>query len=224
MNPFDVTGFLGTAGLVGLLVLLFVETGILVGFIFPGDSVLFTAGLFAAQPDPFAPLWLLLIALPIAAAAGDQCGYSIGKHFGPRVMRGRLARFIGDEPVAKTVEYFDRYGPVTVVFARFIGIVRTLVPLLAGLSGMNRLRFTAYSVVGSVFWCGSLVTAGYFLGGIAVLRENLELLFIGSALTVVVPMVITLARRRRAAARARSARLGSGPTCDDSSSSAPLPR
>ncbi|MFT4199657.1 DedA family protein [Gordonia sp. (in: high G+C Gram-positive bacteria)] len=217
MNPFDVTAFLGTAGLIGLVVLLFVETGVLVGFVFPGDSVLFTAGLFAAQPDPFAPLWLLLLVLPIAAAAGDQCGYAIGRRFGPRVMRGRLMGFIGDEPVERTNAYFHRYGPVTVVFARFIGIVRTLVPLLAGLARMDRLRFTAFSVLGSVLWCGSLVTAGHFLGGIAILRDNLEVLFVGSALTIIVPMALTLAHRRRSRRRG----LGSEPSCDRSSSPPP---
>lgn len=200
MNPFDATGFVGSAGLIGLLVLLFIETGLLVGFIFPGDSLLFAAGLFAAQPQPFAPLWLLLIALPVASIAGDQCGYLIGKHLGPRALQTRMMRFIGDEPVQRTNRFFDRYGPVTVVFARFIGIVRTLVPLMAGLSRMDRARFTIYSVLGSILWCSSLLTLGYFLGGVPMLRDNLELLFIGSALSVVIPMVITLARGRRSRA------------------------
>jgi membrane-associated protein len=203
VNPFDVTGFLASAGLLGLLVLLFVETGLLVGFVFPGDSVLFTAGLFAAQPHPFAALWTLLIALPLAAMLGDQCGYLIGRYFGPKVMRGRVMRFIGDEPIRRTYSFFDGYGPVTVLFARFIGIVRTLVPVLAGFSKMNHRRFTVFSVLGSLLWCDSLLIAGYFLGGVAVLRDNLDLLFIGSMLTIVVPMAATLIGRWRSARRAR---------------------
>ena len=198
MNPFDATGFVGSAGVIGLMVLLFVETGLLVGFIFPGDSVLFTAGLFAAQPTPFAPLWLLLVALPVAAAIGDQCGYLIGRRFGPGVLTGRLMHYIGEDPVVRTNAFFDRYGPVTVIFARFIGIVRTLVPLLAGVARMDRARFTVYSGIGSLLWCTSLVTLGYFLGGVPLLRDNLELLFLGSALTIVVAMALTVVRRRRA--------------------------
>lgn len=196
MNPFDVTGFLSSAGLIGLMVLLFVETGLLVGFAFPGDSVLFTAGIFAAQPEPFTSLWSLLVLLPLAAMIGDQCGYVIGRYCGPRVMRGAVMRFIGDEPVAKTHAYFDRYGPVTVLFARFIGIVRTLVPVLAGFSAMNYRSFSLFSILGSILWCDSLLLAGYFLGGIAVLRDHLELLFIGSMLTIVIPMAITVITRR----------------------------
>ena len=131
MNPFDVTGFLGSAGLIGLVLLIFIETGLLVGFIFPGDSILFTAGIFAAQPTPFAQLWQLLLFLPIAAIIGDQCGYALGRYAGPKVMRGRVMNFIGQGPVDKTYAFFDKYGPFTVLFARFIGIVRTLVPVLA---------------------------------------------------------------------------------------------
>ncbi|MDF0530894.1 DedA family protein [Tsukamurella sp. 8F] len=199
MNPFDVSQFLSTAGFVGILVLIFVETGLLVGFIFPGDSLLFTAGVFAAQPHPFAEPWQLLVFLPIAAALGDQSGYAIGRVLGPRALRGRVMRWIGDEPVERTYRFFGRYGAATVLFARFIGIVRTLVPVLAGFTGMSHRRFTAFSLAGSIVWCDGIVVLGYYLGGIPLLRDHLELLFVGSALTIVVPIAASiLACRRRA--------------------------
>lgn len=205
MNPFDVTGFLGSAGLIGLILLIFIETGLLVGFIFPGDSILFTAGIFAAQPTPFAELWQLLVFLPLAAIVGDQCGYAIGRYAGPKVMRGRVMNFIGQGPVDKTYEFFDKYGPFTVLFARFIGIVRTLVPVLAGFSRMDHRKFTLFSVIGSLLWCDGIVLLGYFLGGIPLLRNNLEVLFIGSAITIIVPIAITVITRRRARRRKESA-------------------
>ncbi|KXO96308.1 DedA family protein [Tsukamurella pseudospumae] len=201
MNPFDVTGFLGSAGLIGLVLLIFIETGLLVGFVFPGDSILFTAGIFAAQPQPFAHLWQLLLFLPIAAILGDQCGYALGRYAGPKVMRGRVMRFIGQDPVDKTYAFFDRYGPFTVLFARFIGIVRTLVPVLAGFSKMDHRRFTLFSVLGSILWCDGIVLLGYFLGGIPLLRDHLEVLFIGSALTIIIPIAVTVITRRRARKR-----------------------
>ncbi len=201
MNPFDVTGFLGSAGLIGLVLLIFIETGLLVGFVFPGDSILFTAGIFAAQPQPFAHLWQLLVLLPLAAIVGDQCGYALGRYAGPRVIRGRVMDLIGQGPVDRTNAFFDRYGPFTVLFARFIGIVRTLVPVLAGFSRMDHRRFTLFSVLGSVLWCDGIVLLGYFLGGIPLLREHLEVLFIGSALTIIVPIAVTLLTRRRARKR-----------------------
>ncbi|WP_415847216.1 DedA family protein, partial [Tsukamurella strandjordii] len=172
------------------------------GFIFPGDSILFTAGIFAAQPQPFAQLWQLLVFLPLAAIIGDQCGYAIGRYAGPKVMRGRVMNFIGQGPVDKTYEFFDKYGPFTVLFARFIGIVRTLVPVLAGFSRMDHRKFTLFSVIGSLLWCDGIVLLGYFLGGIPLLRDNLEVLFIGSAITIIVPIAITVITRRRARRRA----------------------
>jgi len=195
MNPFDIDTFLATAGLIGLCVLVFVETGLLIGFIFPGDSVLFTAGVFAAQPDPFAPLWLLCVAVPIAAIIGDQCGYFIGRYFGKRVLEGRMMRTIGPEYVARTHAYFDRFGPLTVFFGRFIGIVRTLTPLVAGFSGMSYRLFTLFSVLGSFAWAAGIILLGYFLGNVPLIRDNIEVFIIASVVTIVVPTFIHLARR-----------------------------
>ncbi|MAU84395.1 DedA family protein [Gordonia sp. NPDC062954] len=197
MNPFDVDTFLATGGLIGLCLLVFVETGLLIGFVFPGDSVLFTAGVFAAQPDPFAPLWLLCIAVPAAAIIGDQVGYAIGRRLGSSVVESRLMRLVGPEPLAKTHRYFERFGALTVFFARFIGIVRTLTPLVAGFTGMSYRIFTLFSVLGSFAWAAGIITLGYFLGQVSIIRDHLDVFIIASVLTVVVPTALHLARRWR---------------------------
>ena len=204
MNPFDIDTFLATGGLVGLCVLIFVETGLLIGFIFPGDSVLFTAGVLAAQPNPFAPVWLLCVAVPVAAILGDQCGYFIGRRLGRSVVEGRLMRTIGPEYLERTGRYFDRFGALTVFFGRFIGIVRTLTPVVAGFSGMSNRMFTLFSVLGSFAWAAGIIVLGYFLGNIPIIRDNIEIFIIASVLTIVVPTFIHLARRWRASRRASS--------------------
>lgn len=201
MNPFDVESFVATGGLVGLCVLVFVETGLLFGVIFPGDSLLFTAGVFAAQPDPFASVWLVVPLVALAAIAGDQCGYLIGRRLGRSVVEGRMMQRIGPQYVARTNAFFDRFGSLTVFFGRFIGIVRTLVPLTAGFSGMSYRAFTFFSVLGSFTWAGGIIVAGYLLGNVPIVRDNIEILIVASVLTVVVPMAVHVARRWRATRR-----------------------
>ncbi|MEE4021628.1 DedA family protein [Gordonia sp. PKS22-38] len=196
MNPFDVDNFLATGGLIGLCILIFVETGLLIGFVFPGDSVLFTAGVFAAQPDPFAPLWLLCVAVPMAAIIGDQVGYFIGRRLGTGAVEGRIVRWIGPEPLEKTHRYFERFGALTVFFARFIGIVRTLTPLVAGFTGMSHRVFTIFSILGSFTWAAGIIVLGYFLGQVPIIRDHIEVFIIASVVTVVVPTAITLIHRR----------------------------
>ena len=204
MNPFDIDAFLTTGGLVGLCVLIFVETGLLIGFVFPGDSILFTAGVFAAQPQPFAPLWLLCVVVPIAAMLGDQCGFLI-RRLGRGVLEGRVMRTIGPAYVERTHRYFDRFGPLTVFFGRFIGIVRTVTPVVAGFSGMRHSVFTLFSVMGSIVWAAGIIVLGYFLGSVPLIRDHLELIIIASVLTVVIPTIVEAYRRwrsvRRGAAR-----------------------
>lgn len=195
MNPFDIDTFLATGGLIGLCVLVFVETGLLIGFLFPGDSILFTAGVLAAQPNPFASVWWLCILVPISAALGDQCGYFIGRRVGRSVIEGRMMAAVGPEAIERTHRFFERYGPLTVFFGRFIGVVRTLTPLIAGFSGMPHRVFTLFSVLGSIFWAAGIILLGYFLGQVPLIRDHLEIFIIGSVLTVVIPMAIAAVRR-----------------------------
>ncbi|RPA61142.1 DedA family protein [Gordonia oryzae] len=210
MNPFDVDSFLATGGVIGLCVLMFVETGILIGFLFPGDSVLFTAGVLAAQPNPFAKLWWLCLVVPLAAAAGDQCGYVLGRRLGRSVVEGRMMRAVGPEYVERTHRYFQRYGPLTVFFGRFIGVVRTLTPLVAGFSGMPHRVFTLFSLLGSVVWASGLILLGYFLGQVPWIRDHLEVFIIASMITVVIPMTVGFTRRWLALRRERTEALAAG--------------
>ncbi|WHU48422.1 DedA family protein [Gordonia sp. L191] len=210
MNPFDVDSFLATGGVIGLCVLMFVETGILIGFLFPGDSVLFTAGVLAAQPNPFAKVWWLCLVVPLAAAAGDQCGYFLGRRLGRSVIEGRMMRAVGPEYVERTHRYFQRYGPLTVFFGRFIGVVRTLTPLVAGFSGMPHRVFTLFSLLGSVVWADGLILLGYFLGQVPLIRDHLEVFIIASMLTVVIPMAVGITRRWLAHRRERAEALVTG--------------
>ena len=129
LNP-DV--LLSTFGLIGLLVVVVVETGLLVGFFLPGDSLLFTAGVIAAQAHPLIPLWVLLLTIPAAAIIGDQCGYLIGRAAGPAVFGRPSATRLGPAQLARTQSFFDRYGPRTVLLARFVPVARTITPVMAG--------------------------------------------------------------------------------------------
>lgn len=214
MNPFDIDSFLSTGGLIGLCVLIFVETGLLIGFIFPGDSVLFSAGVLAAQPQPFAPLWLLCVTVPLAAILGDQLGYFIGRRLGASVVQGKLMSWIGPGPLEKTHNYFERFGAFTVFFARFVGVVRTLTPLVAGFTGMSYRVFTLFSILGSITWAAGIIVLGYFLGQVPIIRDNIEIFILASVATVVIPTGIHIVRRWRKLRRERGTR-GEAPNAGD---------
>lgn len=194
MDFLDVNTLLNSAGLVGLLSIVFVETGLLVGFFLPGDSLLFTAGVLSASDKPFAPIWLLCILIPIAAIIGDQVGFFIGRKLGPMALKSPAIKWIGQEQVERTNAYFDKYGPVTVLIARFIAIVRTLTPLMAGVSSMPHKTFTLYSVAGSVLWGAGVPILGYFLGQIPFVKNNIGLILMGAIAVILVPMFIHVGR------------------------------
>lgn len=185
-----------TFGMLGILAIVFVESGLLIGFLLPGDSLLFTAGLLSANgtlPD----LWVLLVTIPIAAIAGDQVGYAIGRKAGPAVFKRPDSRFFREEYVEKSREFFDRYGARTIVIARFVPIVRTLAPVMAGVSKMNYRTFVVFNVIGGVAWGVSITTLGYFLGQIEFVHDNLEPIILGIVALSVLPIAIELLKARR---------------------------
>ena len=184
-------------GLIALLVVVFVETGLLVGFFLPGDSLLFTAGLLIAEGVFDVPLWLVLVTVPLAAIAGDQVGYTIGRTAGPRVFNRPDSRFFQQEYVDKAYAYFERYGARTIVIARFVPIVRTFAPVVAGVSRMDRRVFSIYNVVGAVLWGAGVTTLGYYLGQIAFVRDNVEPIILGIVALSVLPIVLEVLRARR---------------------------
>ena len=187
-----------------LLGIVFVESGLLVGFFLPGDSLLFTAGLLSST-GVLPPLWVLLLTVPLAAIAGDQVGYVIGRRAGPAIFSRPDSRFFHHEHVDRANAFFERYGGRTIVLARFVPIVRTFAPVAAGVARMRYSTFVAYNVLGGILWGAGLTTLGYFLGQIDVIRENLELVVITIVGLSVLPIAGELWRgRRRAGPPARS--------------------
>ncbi|NMM82925.1 hypothetical protein B2J88_00830 [Rhodococcus sp. SRB_17] len=179
-----------TFGLIGLLAAVFIETGLLVGFFLPGDSLLFTAGVLVAQEHPFVPLWVLLLTIPIAAIAGDQCGYLIGRAAGPAVFERPGAKRLGPAQLARAEAFFAKHGPRTIVLARFVPVVRTITPVLAGASGMPYRTFLTYNIIGGVLWGVTVPVLGYLLGGIDFVRAHIEIILIAVVVISVLPMAV----------------------------------
>lgn len=189
-----------TFGMLGVLAIVFVESGLLVGFFLPGDSLLFTAGLLSSTgtlPD----LWVLLVTIPVAAIAGDQVGYAIGRKAGPAVFNRPEGRFFHRENVDRAQEFFDRHGPRTIVLARFVPIVRTFAPVVAGVARMRYRTFLVYNVVGGLLWGVGVTTLGFFLGQVEFVKANIEFVLIAIVGVSLIPVFLELYRgnsRRRA--------------------------
>lgn len=200
---FDVDNLLSSFGLAGIMIIIFMETGILIGFIFPGDTLLFTAGIMAASDNPFAPLWALCLCIPMAAVIGDQVGYTLGRRYGQAALESRVLNWIGPDAVTKTEEFFSRYGPFTVLIARSIAVVRTLSPLVAGIAKMPRAAFTFWSVIGCFAWGAGITVLGFLLGGIPFVRDYLDLIVIVGVGAVLLPVVVKVTRMQLHARRER---------------------
>jgi membrane-associated protein len=182
-------------GTLGVLAIVFVESGLLVGFFLPGDSLLFTAGLLSAN-GTLPPLWILLVTIPLAAIAGDQVGYLIGRKAGPAIFRRPDSRFFHHEHLEKSQAFFERYGGRTIIIARFVPIVRTFAPVMAGASRMNYRTFVTYNVIGGVAWGVGVTTLGYFLGQIEFVRANIEFIIVAIVLVSFIPIGSELLRAR----------------------------
>ena len=185
-----------TFGLIGIMVIVFAESGLLVGVFLPGDSLLFTAGLLSATTDLLPPLWVIIPAIVVAAIVGDQVGYVIGSRAGPKIFQRPDSRFFRQEYVDKAYSYFERYGGRTIVLARFVPIVRTFTPVVAGVSQMPYRTFVAYNVVGGTLWGVSVTTIGYFLGQIDFVAAHIEPILIGIVALSVLPIMFELLRAR----------------------------
>jgi membrane-associated protein len=187
-----------TFGMIGLLTIVFTESGLLIGILLPGDSLLFTAGLLSAN-DSLPDLWILLVTIPIAAIAGDQVGYSIGRRTGPAVFKRSEGIFFRREYVERAEQFYERYGGRTIIIARFVPIVRTIAPVMAGVARMRYRTFLTYNIVGGVGWGIVITTLGYFLGQIDFVRENIEFIVIGIVGLSLLPIAIEVLRSRRRA-------------------------
>jgi membrane-associated protein len=184
-----------------LFAVIFVETGVVVMPLLPGDSLLFAAGALAAagHMNP----WILMALLLAAAVLGDNCNYFIGRHIGPRVFQ-RESRWIRREYLEKTQQFFDRHGGHTIIIARFMPIIRTFTPFVAGVGAMPYGRFLAYDIAGGALWVGSCVWMGYGLGNLPFLKQNFSLIAMVIIVLSLVPGIVTMIRHKlekRAAAR-----------------------
>jgi membrane-associated protein len=159
MNPESLIEAFGT---LGLFAIVFAESGLLVGFFLPGDSLLFTAGLLASRGTLNLPI--IMVGCAAAAIAGDQVGYAIGRRAGPAIFRRPDSRLFHKKNVDRAKAYFEKNGPRTIILARFVPVIRTFVPVVAGVGAMNYRKFVTYNVVGGVLWGGGVTVAGYFLG------------------------------------------------------------
>ena len=176
---------------------LFVETGLLVGFFLPGDSLLFTSGLLAATGTIQVPIAVLAGAAFLAAFGGDQTGYLIGRKAGPAVFNRPGSRLLRGEYADKAHNFFLKYGRRSVVLARFVPIVRTFLPVTAGVGKMSYRAFLAYNAVGALLWGVGVTFLGFWLGRYAWIGANIDLIFVGIVLVSFVPVGIELLKNRR---------------------------
>lgn len=198
-----------SVGLIGLWLVVFAESGILLGFFLPGDSLLFTAGLLTTGVE-LSPgneftlagghVWLVALGCAVAAVAGDQVGYAFGKKMGPSLMKRENSRLLKPEYFLKADVFFARHGAKAIVLARFVPIVRTFCPVIAGTSNMNYRTFVKFNVIGGVVWAVGFVLLGYFLGqAFPSIGDNLEVAIVVIVAFSLVPVAIEIIRHRRKA-------------------------
>jgi membrane-associated protein len=186
---------LGGFALWGTAIVLFVECGVF-AFFLPGDSLLFTVGLFVGRGNIHHSLWLVCLILTAAAFAGNVVGYEIGRKAGPALFNRPDSRIFKQQYVDQTVAFFDKYGPRAIVLARFVPIVRTFITVTAGVGRMNRRKFLTYTGIGAVLWATGITVLGYFLGSVAFIANNLEAIALLIVAISVLPMVVEVLRAR----------------------------
>ena len=176
-------------------VIIFAETGLVVTPILPGDSLLFALGTFAAKGS--LNVGLVFVLLAAAAVLGDSANYTIGKYFGTLILKREGAWFLKKQHIERTHRFYEKYGPKTIVLARFVPIVRTFAPFVAGVGKMSYVRFLTYNVVGGVLWIALFVFGGYFFGNIRVVKENFTIVIFAIIIVSIMPAVIEILRQTR---------------------------
>jgi membrane-associated protein len=198
LDPRDILESFGPWATIGLFLIIFAETGLLIGFFLPGDSLLFTAGILASQGN--LNIAVIAIGCFLAAVIGDQVGYTIGHRAGPALFRRPDSRIFKQKYVDRTKEFFEKHGPKTILLARFVPIVRTFAPVLAGVGEMDRRTFTTYNIVGGFIWAVGVTVAGYILGeaiGEDIDKYILPIIAVIIVLSILPPVIEALRERRR---------------------------
>jgi membrane-associated protein len=213
---------LGGAALWGAAAVVFAECGLLIGFFMPGDSLLFTVGLFIGRGDIHYPLWFACLVLTVAAFVGNLVGYEIGRATGPAIFNRPGSRLFKQEYVDKTMQFFEDYGVRAIILARFVPIVRTFITVVAGVGRMDRRKYFLFSGVGALLWACGVTILGRILGNFALIRDHIEAALLLVVLVSLVPAGIEYLRHR-----GRSSRVATRPDVADGTSdaeSAPAPR
>ncbi|MET9955035.1 VTT domain-containing protein [Streptomyces sp. NPDC006339] len=185
-----------TFGLIGVLVIVFAESGLLIGFFLPGDSLLFTTGLLVTTGKLDQPLWLVCTLIVAAAIIGDQVGYLFGRKVGPALFKRPDSKLFKQENVEKAHDFFEKHGPKSLILARFVPIVRTFTPIIAGVSRMNYRSFIIFNVIGGVLWGAGVTLLGASLGKVDFVHKHIEAILILIVLISVIPIVIEYLRAR----------------------------
>lgn len=199
MNP---EHLLTSGGLVVLAAIVFAESGLLVGFFLPGDSLLFVAGFLTSNAGGHRlPILPVVLAVAFAAAVtGDQVGYLIGRKLGPALYRREDARFFRREHLAKTTSFFERHGNRTIVLARFVPVVRTFAPVVAGAGAMEYRSFVVFNLIGGLTWSVGITTAGHYLGQVRFIRNHIEIAVLAVVVLSLLPVAFEVLRHRRKSA------------------------
>jgi membrane-associated protein len=182
-----------------LFAIVFCETGLVVTPILPGDSLLFAAGTFASLGS--LDVGLLYVLLSVAAILGDTVNYAVGAYLGPKVFHFPKSRFFNPDHLRRTHAFYEKYGGKTIIIARFVPIIRTFAPFVAGIGAMTYLRFLAYNVIGGLLWVAVCVFAGYFFGNLPLVKNNFSLAIIAIVILSVMPAVVEYLRHYLAARR-----------------------
>ncbi|GAB2978434.1 VTT domain-containing protein [Amycolatopsis acidiphila] len=194
-NPEYLLTQFGAYVIVGLCLVIFIESSIFP--VLPGDSLLFTAGLFVAQGSIHTPLWLVCLVVSVAALLGNAVGYFIGYKVGPALFKRPDSKFFKQEYVDKTHAFLEKHGPKAVVLARFVPFVRTFITWIAGVGRMDAKRYFTYTIIGGILWAAGITALGHLLGNISFIKNNIEAIFVLIVLVSVVPLVVEYARNRR---------------------------
>ena len=189
-------------GLAGLFGILFAETGLLVGFFLPGDSLLFSVGVASGATG--INLYLLAALLMCAAIAGDNLGYFLGRQSGPRIFTRRESRLFHPDHLVRTKQFYEKYGARAIVYARFIPIIRTCTPFISGVAQMPYARFLVFSLFGGVFWIAFMLTIGYQLGQVPLIRRHFEKAILAVVFLSLLPMLREVLKAWRARSAAAS--------------------
>jgi len=201
---FDIEGWLDKGGLALLALIVFAESGLLIGFFLPGDSLLFIAGFLASDAgnNLLPPLPITAGVVFIAAFLGDQVGFWFGRKVGPSLFDRPQSRLFNPANVARAHVFFEQRGPIAIVLARFVPVVRTFTPIVAGVANMRYRTFVIYNLVGALLWGVGVTTLGYFLGEVEFIKNNLEIAAIVIVAVSLIPVVLEFRRHRREAAAA----------------------